>query len=79
MPGASQLDRLANLALEVGDLQKKFEAIKNEKVKKINSTIAGDKLIQPLKVLSEEEFKTGTTTSPVEPEKIKKLLQTLQF
>lgn len=78
-PGASQLERLANLALEVGDLQKKFEAIKNEKVKKINSTIAGDKLIQPLKVLTEEEFKTGTTASPVEPEKIKKLLQTLQF
>ena len=53
--------------------------IKNEKVKKINSTIAGDKLVQPLKVLTEEEFKTGTTTSPVEPEKIKKLLQSLQF
>ncbi|MBX2913841.1 MAG: hypothetical protein KF856_01085 [Cyclobacteriaceae bacterium] len=47
-------------------------------MKKINSTVAGDKLVQPLKVLSEQEFKTGTA-GPVEPEKTKQLLQMLML
>jgi len=50
--------------------------IKNESVKKINAKIGGDKFVQPLKVLSEQEFKTGTS-GPIEPEKSKQLLQRL--
>lgn len=76
-PGVSQLERVGNLALEVGDVQKKFDIIRTEKLKKINSTIASDKLVQTLKIMSEQEFKTGTTSGPVEPEKSKKLLQQL--
>ncbi|HRG09638.1 MAG TPA: hypothetical protein PLJ08_13775, partial [Cyclobacteriaceae bacterium] len=77
-PGISQLERVDNLSLKVAEIQKTFEAIKNLKVKKINSTVAGDKLVQPLKVLSEQEFKTGTA-GPVEPEKTKQLLQQLLY
>jgi hypothetical protein len=78
LPGVSQLDRVNSLALKIAEIQKKFDAIKNEKVKKINSSIASDKLVQPLKVLSEQEFKTGTS-GPVEPEKAKQLLQQLLY
>lgn len=70
-PGASQLERVNNLALEIGDVQKKFDVIRTEKVKKINAAIASDKLVEALKVMSEEEFKKGATTGGVEPEKMK--------
>ncbi len=76
-PGDSQLERIRNLALEIGTVQQKFDVIKNDKVKQINSKIASDNLVPPLKVLTEQEFKTGTTSGPVEPEKSKKLLQQL--
>jgi hypothetical protein len=76
-PGVSQLDRVNELALKVAEVQKKFSIIKDETVKKLNSKIAGDKLVQPLKVLSEQEFKTGTA-GPIEPEKSKQLLQQLR-
>ena len=78
-PGASQLERIANLSLEVGDVKKKFDIIKNEKVKKVNSSITGDKLVKPLRVISEDEFKKGSTTGTVEPEKIKQFLNTIKI
>lgn len=77
-PGVSQLERLDNLAQKVAEVQKKFGTIKNEKVKKINSSVSGDKFVQPLKVMTEQEFKTGTA-GPVEPEKSKQLLQSLYY
>lgn len=73
-PGVSQLERVANLALEIGDVQKKFDAIRTEKVKKINATIASDKLVEALRVISEEQFRKGEQTGGIEPEKIKNLL-----
>lgn len=73
-PGVSQLERVANLALEIGDVQKKFDVIRTEKLKKINASIASDKLVEALKVMSEEEFKKGATTGGVEPEKMKNFL-----
>ena len=73
-PGPSQLERVKTLEYEIGDVQKKFDVISTEKVKKVNSVISGDKLAQPLKVLSVEEFKKGEKGGAVEPEKIKGLL-----
>jgi photosystem II stability/assembly factor-like uncharacterized protein len=76
-PGASQLERVKTLASEIADVQKKFDVISSEKVKKINSVLSGEKLVQPLKVMSPEEFRTGEKTGAVEPEKIKGLLPQL--
>jgi len=76
-PGVSQLERVSNLKLEIGDVQKKFDVIKSDKVKKVNSTIAGEKLVTPLKVMSEEEFKKGSSAGAVEPEKTKNLFKQL--
>ena len=73
-PGVSQLERANNLALEIGTVQQKFDVIKTEKLKKVNATIASDKLVQPLKVITEDEFKNGPSSGSVSPEKIKGLL-----
>jgi photosystem II stability/assembly factor-like uncharacterized protein len=72
-PGISQLERVGNLKVEISEVQKKFDLIKTEKVKKINSTVGGDKIVEPLKVQSEEEFKKGSAAGAVEAEKIKNL------
>lgn len=78
-PGVSQLERANNLAYEIGNVQKTFNVIKDEKVKKVNGTIAKDKIAQPLKVMTENEFKNGPTSGAVEAEKMKNLFPLLYF
>ncbi|MBY0432847.1 MAG: hypothetical protein K2U26_01930, partial [Cyclobacteriaceae bacterium] len=62
-PGAAQVDRVGSLDDELKKATVKFEQLKNEKLKKINSTIAADKIFEPIKVLTEEEFKKGEKAS----------------
>jgi photosystem II stability/assembly factor-like uncharacterized protein len=72
-PGVSQLERVGNLAFEIEKIQKKFDEIRLERLKKINATIASDKLVEPLRIISVDEFKSGQRGGAVEPEKIKQL------
>lgn len=58
-PGQAQVLRTNGLDDELKKAFAKFEQIKGEKLKKVNQTVAADKLQEPLKVLTPEEFKKG--------------------
>jgi hypothetical protein len=58
-PGTAQVERVGSLDAELKSADVKFEQLKNDKLKKINTTLTADKLFEPIKVLSEEEFKKG--------------------
>ena len=66
-PGNAQIDRVGSLDEELKRATLKFDQFKNEKLKKINSTLTSDKLFEPIKVLSEEEFKKGAGSGGVKP------------
>jgi photosystem II stability/assembly factor-like uncharacterized protein len=55
-PGPTQLERVTNLSMEVGDIQKKFDELRGEKLQKINNAIEKSKL-GPIKVQTEEDFR----------------------
>jgi photosystem II stability/assembly factor-like uncharacterized protein len=69
-PGDAQLERIVGLEEEMKKAKQKFDQLKGEKLKKINSTIAGDKLAPPIQVLSEEEFKKGERGGVIEPKQL---------
>ena len=58
-PGTAQVERVGSLDEELKRASQKFEQLKNDQLKKINSTLTSDKLFEPIKVLTEEEFKKG--------------------
>ena len=66
-PGNAQIDRVGSLDEELKRATVKFDQFKNEKLKKINSTLTSDKLFEPIKVLSEEEFKKGEGSGGMKP------------
>ena len=69
-PGNAQVDRVGNLDEELKKATQKFDQFKNEKLKKINSTLTSDKLFEPIKVLSEEEFKKGEGSGGMKPRQL---------
>ena len=58
-PGNAQIDRVGSLDEELKRATVKFEQLKNDKLKKINTKLTSDKLFEPIKVMTEEEFKKG--------------------
>ncbi len=69
-PGNAQLERIGGLTDEMKKVVQKFEEFKGEKLKKINSKVAADKLIEPISVLSEEEFKSGESGGGINPKQM---------
>lgn len=66
-PGNAQMDRSISLDDELKNASKKFEQLRNEKLKKVNSTITSDKLFAPIKVLTLDEFKKGESGGGINP------------
>lgn len=60
-PGATQVERVGSLDEELKKVDQKFEKIKKDKLKKVNDKLTSDKLFEPIKVQTEEEFKKGET------------------
>jgi hypothetical protein len=58
-PGATQVERVGSLDEELKKADQKFEKIKKDKLKKVNDKLTSDKLFEPIKVQTEEEFKKG--------------------
>lgn len=66
-PGSAQIQRVVTLDEELTRADKKFETLKNDKLKKINDKLTSDKLFAPIKVLTEQEFKKGESGSTMNP------------
>ena len=58
-PGAAQVERVGGLEQEVKEATVKFDQIKGEKLKKVNTAITSDKVFKPIQVLTPDEFKKG--------------------
>ncbi len=68
-PGAAQVERVGGLDQEVKAATVKFEQIKGEKLKKINTAISSDKIFKPIQVLTPDEFKKGEGAGSISPKK----------
>ncbi len=66
-PGHAQVERVGSLDEELKKANVKFDQLRNEKLKKINTTLTADKLFAPIKVLTEEEFKKGEGAGGIIP------------
>ena len=66
-PGNAQVERVGSLDEELKRATAKFEQLKNEKLKKINTKLTSDKLFEPIKVMTEEEFKKGESGGGIKP------------
>jgi hypothetical protein len=68
-PGTAQVERVGGLDQEVKSATVKFEQIKGEKLKKINTVISSDKIFKPIQVLTPDEFKKGEGSGSINPKK----------
>ena len=73
-PGNAQIERVGSLDEELKRASQKFEQLKNDKLKKINSTLTSDKLFEPIKVLTEEEFKKGESGGTIKQKQFNMLI-----
>ncbi len=78
-PGNAQVERVGSLDEELKRASQKFEQLKNDKLKKINSTLTSDKLFEPIKVLTEEEFKKGESGGSIKQKQFNMLINWNMF
>ena len=66
-PGNAQIDRAVTLDDELRKASLKFEQLRTEKLKKVNSTITSDKIFQPIRALTVDEFRKGESGGGINP------------